>query len=130
MASQLKFPLLCETCSIVGTNDYSCPCSLDFPCVRVPMGACTSLSHASCSVSSLHGGRSPAFLAAGDPGQAFGGRCGGPLRRQVVLPRVGELLLISREVSGEMQTLDPNTSSPKYLSADSETGKCCVIYHL
>lgn len=75
-------------------------------------------------------GRSPAFLAAGDPGQAFGGHCGGPLRRQVVLPRVGELLLISREVSGEMQTLDPTTSSPKYLSADSETGKCCVIYHL
>lgn len=34
MASQLKFSLLCETYSVVGTSDYSQLCSSDFHCLH------------------------------------------------------------------------------------------------
>lgn len=47
-------------------------------------------------------GKSPSSSAA----QAFGGRCDGPVRRQVMLLDEGTLLLISRQVCGETQTLD------------------------
>lgn len=44
-----------------------------------------------------------------------------------MLPNVDKLLLMSL---GETQTLDSviNTSSPRYLSADSETGICYAMY--
>lgn len=47
-------------------------------------------------------GKSPSSSAA----QAFGGRCDGPVLRQVMLLEEGTLLLISRQVCGDTQTLD------------------------
>lgn len=46
MASQLKYPLLCETCSVLfGTSDHSRLCSLDFHCVPALIGVCIVLWH-------------------------------------------------------------------------------------
>lgn len=128
MAFQLKYPLLCETCSVLfGTSDHSRLCSLDFHCVPALIGECIVLQHALLYVCgcSLH--RETLLLSL-------------PLRLQgmfflaIVMDLLSItatecwLLLISCQVSGETQSLGSIPSLSKYLSADSETGVCCAIY--
>lgn len=70
MASQLRFPLLCETCSILGTSDYSYLCSLELSsCAHLDGSVHVVVARITlCCVSPLHRESVLLFIAAELPG--------------------------------------------------------------